>query len=36
MKISPLMPSFGDGKIASREYGMLLYVGAVTALLQGP
>jgi hypothetical protein len=36
MKMSPLMPSLGDGKISSSEKGMLFYVRAVTALLQGP
>jgi len=30
MKMSPLMPSLGDGKIASSEYDIMLHhVGAV-------
>jgi hypothetical protein len=36
MKMSPVVPSLGDGKIASSEYGMLPNVGAVTTLVQGP
>jgi hypothetical protein len=34
MKMSPVVRSSGDGKIASSEYGMLADLGAVTASLQ--
>jgi hypothetical protein len=36
MKMSPVAPSSGGGKIASSEYGMFSNAGALTALLQGP
>jgi hypothetical protein len=36
MKMSPLMSSLGNDKIASSEYGMLPNVDVVAALVQGP